>query len=386
MKTTNGLRTLLLVFALLAAPVASNAQAWSIGVSIGIEPPPLPVYVQPPCPAVGYLWMPGYWAYDPGEEGYYWVPGTWVLAPAPGLLWTPGYWAFEEGFYGWHPGYWGSRVGFYGGVNYGFGYFGTGFAGGYWHGSAFFYNRSVANVTNVSVTNVYNQNVVNNTTVINHASFNGGPHGVRLRPTPVEQEAARAPHYAATAEQQRHDSTARALPGLRAAVNHGQPPVAATARPAVFGGHDVRPAQGRDAANPRGPGNAIADRADAVPGRSSGYPNAAHQPGTRWAGPERPAPAVQSAPSRPAPTVQSAPPRPAPAYQPAPARPAPASEYAQRGVAAPSYPPQAAAPHREPPRAPAYPAPRGGGNPAPAPSNPPQRERRQGQERAPNRD
>jgi len=217
MKTTNRLRTLLLVFALLAAPVASYAQAWSVGVSIGIAPPVLPVYVQPPCPAAGYIWTPGYWAYDPDQGEYYWVPGTWVVAPAPGLLWTPGYWGFEEGFYAWHAGYWGPHIGFYGGVNYGFGYFGTGFAGGYWHGDRFFYNRSVTNVTNISVTNVYNQTVVNNATVVNRTSFNGGPHGVQLRPTVAEQEAARAPHYALTGEQQRHDSAARAIPSTAAA-------------------------------------------------------------------------------------------------------------------------------------------------------------------------
>ena len=28
-------------------------------------------------PGPGYIWTPGYWAYDPAD-GYYWVPGTWV--------------------------------------------------------------------------------------------------------------------------------------------------------------------------------------------------------------------------------------------------------------------------------------------------------------------
>ena len=39
-------------------------------------PPALPVYVQPPLPAPGFIWTPGYWAY--GDAGYYWVPGVWV--------------------------------------------------------------------------------------------------------------------------------------------------------------------------------------------------------------------------------------------------------------------------------------------------------------------
>jgi hypothetical protein len=246
MKTVNFHRTLLVVLALLAVPATSYAQAWGVGVSIGIAPPALPVYVQPPCPAAGYLWTPGYWAYDP-EDGYYWVPGTWVLAPASGLLWTPGYWGFAGGFYAWHAGYWGPRVGFYGGINYGFGYFGSGFAGGHWDRDRFFYNRSVSNINNVSITNVYNDTVVHNHLPNARASYNGGPGGSRLRPTADEQAAEHAPHYAATTEQQRHESAARALPALRASVNRGQPPVAASPRPGVLSDHgaDRSPPQRR---------------------------------------------------------------------------------------------------------------------------------------------
>jgi len=67
----------------LTMPAASVAQ---IGISISIGPPALPVYEQPPCPAEGYLWTPGYWAYDYDAGDYYWVPGTWVLAPQVGFL------------------------------------------------------------------------------------------------------------------------------------------------------------------------------------------------------------------------------------------------------------------------------------------------------------
>src|SRR5579885_1872110 len=48
----------------------------SIGISVGIAPPPLPVYEQPIAPGPGYIWTPGYWAWDPAY-GYYWVPGAW---------------------------------------------------------------------------------------------------------------------------------------------------------------------------------------------------------------------------------------------------------------------------------------------------------------------
>ncbi|MBC7635304.1 MAG: YXWGXW repeat-containing protein, partial [Acetobacteraceae bacterium] len=36
-------------------------------------PPPMPEYEQPPIPAEGYLWTPGFWQY--GRTGYYWIPG-----------------------------------------------------------------------------------------------------------------------------------------------------------------------------------------------------------------------------------------------------------------------------------------------------------------------
>src|SRR3974377_487169 len=123
-----------LVFTAFAIPSASQAQV-AVGVSIRIGPPALPVYPQPICSGPGYIWTPGYWSYGPA--GYYWVPGTWVLAPFTGALWTPGYWGWINGAYLGHAGYWGTRIGFYGGINYGFGYTGFGYHGGYWRGDAF---------------------------------------------------------------------------------------------------------------------------------------------------------------------------------------------------------------------------------------------------------
>src|SRR5574337_710202 len=129
--------------ALLPLPAAQAQVSIGVGISVGFAPPPLPVYMQPALPAPGYIWTPGYWAYD--GDGYYWVPGAWVLPPAIGMLWTPGYWAYYDNFYRWHPGYWGPRVGFYGGVNYGYGYGGIGFVGGRWDNGRFAYNRAVVN-------------------------------------------------------------------------------------------------------------------------------------------------------------------------------------------------------------------------------------------------
>src|SRR5277367_3811061 len=95
----------------------SPARAVGVFVNVGIAPPPLPVCVQPACPGLGYIWTPGYWAWDPTMNDYYWVPGTWALAPEIGFLWTPPWWGWNNGGYCFNDGYWGPQVGFYGGVN-----------------------------------------------------------------------------------------------------------------------------------------------------------------------------------------------------------------------------------------------------------------------------
>jgi WXXGXW repeat (2 copies) len=96
-----------LVVCCLFALSPASAQI-GVAISVDVEPPPLPVYDQPPIPDTGYLWVTGYWAWD-DDAGYYWVPGTWVLPPEPALLWTPGYWGWNDGVYVFHEGYWGPR-------------------------------------------------------------------------------------------------------------------------------------------------------------------------------------------------------------------------------------------------------------------------------------
>ena len=139
-----------LLAATLLAPTRADARVFF---SVTIAPPLLPIYDQPFCPGEGYLWTPGYWAY--GSRGYFWVEGAWVEAPYEGALWTPGYWAYDEGAYLWNPGYWGNTVGYYGGIDYGFGYLGTGFYGGYWNRGLFFYNRGYNHVDDHRIRNTY---------------------------------------------------------------------------------------------------------------------------------------------------------------------------------------------------------------------------------------
>src|SRR5580704_17941557 len=100
MRAIRALRTLFLASLVSIVPASSFA---GVFLSVTIAPPVLPVYAQPVCPGEGYLW-------------------------------TPGYWGFGGGAYPWHAGYWGPHVGFYGGVNYGYGYGGSGFYGGRWEG------------------------------------------------------------------------------------------------------------------------------------------------------------------------------------------------------------------------------------------------------------
>jgi hypothetical protein len=239
MRIARYVRTLFLAMVVLSMSAASFAQ---IAISVRFGPPALPVYEQPPCPSEGYIWTPGYWAYDYDAADYYWVPGTWVLAPEVGVLWTPGWWGWGGEAFIFHEGYWGPRVGFYGGIVYGFGYFGEGYEGGRWEGGHFFYNRTVNNVNVTNIHNVYNTTVINNTTV-NRVSYNGGNGGITARATPQEEAAAHERHIPPVAVQKQHEQTARTEPQLRASANHGKPPIAATDRPAQFKGPGAVPAK-----------------------------------------------------------------------------------------------------------------------------------------------
>lgn len=228
------IRTMFVAFVVLVLSSASFAQ---IGITVSFGPPPLPVYEQPPCPDDGYIWTPGYWAWD-GYD-YYWVPGTWIMAPEVGYLWTPPWWGWDNGVYLFHDGYWGSRVGFYGGIDYGHGYYGEGFEGGRWDHDHFFYNRSVTNVNVVNVHNVYNETVVNRNVTVNHISYNGGQGGIEAHPTAQDERAGFERHLAPVAAQNEHIQAARNNQQLRASANNGRPPIAATARPGAFHGNEV---------------------------------------------------------------------------------------------------------------------------------------------------
>jgi hypothetical protein len=213
---------------LAAFPLASQAQVY-VGFNVGAPPPPLPYYSQPALAVPGQTWQPGYWAWGPA--GYYWVPGTWVMPPAANTYWTPGYWGFNNGGYGWNNGYWGSQVGYYGGINYGFGYPGTGFYGANWNNGVYRYNTVYTNVNPAIVRNVYvNRFGYVRPVYATRYSFNG-PHGVILRPTHEQVVFAGERHIVATPVQVEHARIAAQDRNLYYNVNHGRPAVVAVARP-----------------------------------------------------------------------------------------------------------------------------------------------------------
>jgi hypothetical protein len=216
-----------LIFQLLlvVGGVLSAAAYADVAAPVTIPPPLLPVFEQPVCPGDGYIWTPGYWAWD---DGYYWVPGTWVLDPQPGFLWTPGYWSSVTGGFAFHEGYWSPTVGFYGGIDYGFGYTGFGYQGGHWESGHFDYNTALSRVDTNVIRHVYNQTV---TEPVSRVSYNGGPGGVSASGDEESGASVLATHLGPVAAQTQHVFVAKNNPKQRYSANHGTPPVAATTLP-----------------------------------------------------------------------------------------------------------------------------------------------------------
>jgi hypothetical protein len=276
-------------------------------------PPALPDYQQPPAPGDDYLWTPGYWGY--ASTGYYWVPGVWVQSPYQGALWTPGYWGWTGGHYGFFHGYWGPHIGFYGGLNYGFGYVGVGYQGGYWNSGHFYYNRSVNNINTTVVHNVYERKVIVDNNV--RVSYNGGHGGLQVRPRPAELAALREPHAPPMKTQVQIQHAASIDRTNFVTVNHGRPanPVIAKAIVADRDVHPVAPPAMRN--EPVRPENRPEARPEVRPNPAP--PERKVEPGRPAT--EKPAPRVEPHPqpeARPKAEEHPAPPKPKPEVRPAP--------------------------------------------------------------------
>lgn len=181
-------------------PTQAAARAF-VAFHVGFAPPPLLVYQQPPCPGYGFIWTPGYWAWDDYSQRYYWVPGAWVRPPRVGYLWTPGYWAWDGLDYVFYDGYWGPTVGFYGGINYGFGYTGWGYEGGYWRDREFYYNSRVNNLRDFDHRYIYDRDVHEDHR-FGRTSYAGGRGGVTGLPNRQQFGALNQPRIGATQPQQ----------------------------------------------------------------------------------------------------------------------------------------------------------------------------------------
>jgi hypothetical protein len=85
----------------LALPLASQAR---VDVDINVAPPP-PRYEVVPAPRVGFVWAPGYWAWDNGHRRHVWRRGHYVRE-RHGHRWVPDRWAEHDGRYRYEPGRW----------------------------------------------------------------------------------------------------------------------------------------------------------------------------------------------------------------------------------------------------------------------------------------
>jgi WXXGXW repeat (2 copies) len=325
----------------LVAELSQDADAGQPVMEADQAPPQLLDYDQPEAPAPDYLWTPGYWGWAPA--GYYWVPGVWCAAPYPGALWTPGYWYFYGGRYRFHHGYWGLYVGFYGGINYGYGYYGIGYRGGYWNGPHFYYNTAVTRVNVTRVTYVYHrpQEI---TTVASRVAYNGGRGGITVQPKPAELAALRTARTPAMTAQVQIRQEAARNPQQFYNQNKGQPLVTAATRPVAADHGIARPEPIRGYTQP---GSQTGSRSASQPAyqgqpRSQSAPQTQSRPqGQGYAPSSSPAQQVQPRPqsqgyapsSQPAPQVQPrpqtqgyAPPSPPRQYPQSQARPAPAQQ------------------------------------------------------------
>jgi WXXGXW repeat (2 copies) len=348
-------------------------------------PPPLPDYSQPQAPDPDYLWTPGYWAWGPG--GYYWVPGAWVSAPYTGALWTPGYWGFYNGFYRFHHGYWGLHIGYYGGINYGFGYVGHGYYGGYWRDNHFFYNGAVNRVNVNVVHNVYVRNVT--VAANSRVSYDGGRGGIVAHPLAAEAVVLNERRIPPVAAQVQAEHEAAGNRQQFFSENHGRPAVTVAAHPIVAEhalpaelphvnvpiparpsvvGHGQQPMT--EPQRPQGnvaPGIQQQEHSGAQPPRSVEGPRPVPQ-GQPQTQPEyRPVPQPQNRPgTQPIPATPS---HPQPEFRPVtpqPAQPQPQPKPEYRPVTPPAAQPQP--PHPQPEFRPVTPQPQG--HPAPQPQPP----------------
>ena len=119
-STSRRIRLLILVVTLFAtltgcvvAPLAGPYRQTQLpyesgppGPYVDAGPPAAQYEVIPLAPALGHIWISGFWNWHLGRHA--WVGGRWAMPPQ-GRYWVPHRW--ERGHQGWRqqPGHWGRR-------------------------------------------------------------------------------------------------------------------------------------------------------------------------------------------------------------------------------------------------------------------------------------
>jgi len=97
-----------IIFGLCVLTMLSTPAFARVNVRAGIDVPPPPARVEVvPAPRPGYVWAPGYWAWE--GRRHVWREGRWI-GERHGYHWVPGHWAEHQGPRGarWHfeAGHW----------------------------------------------------------------------------------------------------------------------------------------------------------------------------------------------------------------------------------------------------------------------------------------
>jgi hypothetical protein len=103
-----------LVSALAFSPAASARVYVSGGVRVFAPLPPIRHEVVIARPGPRYVWVPGYWRWDPYPRHYVWVGGSWLLPPYPGAVWYGPRVVYRYHHPYYYGGYWGHGHGYYG--------------------------------------------------------------------------------------------------------------------------------------------------------------------------------------------------------------------------------------------------------------------------------
>jgi len=121
-----------LVSALAFAPAALAGVYVSGGVRVYAPLPPVRHEVLITSPGPRYVWVPGYWRWNPYPAHYVWVGGSWVLPPYAGAVWVGPHVVYHYHHPYYYGGYWshGHGYGYHGHGGYGHGH---GHGHGYYH-------------------------------------------------------------------------------------------------------------------------------------------------------------------------------------------------------------------------------------------------------------